>query len=54
LFTDVRGRGGLAVCASTHERAPPTDKLSNIVSLFHTVKVVHFKSSDEHESSLTL
>ena len=50
------GEVGLVRLASTRERAPPVDKLWSFKSVHHfvAVKVVHSKSSDKLESSLTL
>ena len=49
MFTYIKGRGG----ASTHEWAPPVDKLWIFWNV-HAVQVDHFKSSEKPEPSLTL
>ena len=49
------GEVGLTKYASTHEWAPPIDKLWIEMCIdFDAVHVVHFKSSDKHKPSLTL
>ena len=50
LFSDIRGRGGLAMYASTE----PLPKKAVHFFDIGAVKVVHFKNSDKCEHSLTL
>ena len=57
LFSDIRGRGGASNAYLHSCMSPSRRQAVNFFEMcihFGAVKVVHSRSSDKHESSLTL